>query len=337
MQTVSEAHKELYHYTTAAGLDGILRSQQLWATHVGYVNDAEEHVGFFLRRLPRLLETPAREAVSELRKTPSGRRAVENYPGGEEKFIADLQHDISDAARRVTLDMSEPYVTAFCSSNAHVTPTDGLLSQWRAYGPDGGYAVIFDSARLERMIEREAATFDYQFASFSDCDYDFPPGTGRPPHPERDDWERTIQAATKQLILRESRDAVAALHQPIAQLAARYKHHGFSEEHEVRIVAMPVSDALYKLSLELIAKGQKTPTEPRRPRKPIKFVERRGVLVPYIELLGEATTGMKLPISRILVGPHPDRQSRASSVRRLVKQYGLDIKVEVSETPYRGR
>ena len=36
IEMVSEAHKEIYHYTTALGLDGILRSQQLWATHTAY-------------------------------------------------------------------------------------------------------------------------------------------------------------------------------------------------------------------------------------------------------------------------------------------------------------
>jgi hypothetical protein len=32
----------LYHYTTAAGCEGILRSNQLWATNPRYLNDSSE-------------------------------------------------------------------------------------------------------------------------------------------------------------------------------------------------------------------------------------------------------------------------------------------------------
>lgn len=78
---VSDEHSELYHYTTGAGLEGILRSQVLWATHIAYLNDAEEHTGFFVRRLPQLLAQPAREAVEELLKTDAGKAAIEAVGG----------------------------------------------------------------------------------------------------------------------------------------------------------------------------------------------------------------------------------------------------------------
>jgi hypothetical protein len=39
---VSEQYPTLFHYTTESGLYGILRSQQLWATHYAYMNDSEE-------------------------------------------------------------------------------------------------------------------------------------------------------------------------------------------------------------------------------------------------------------------------------------------------------
>jgi hypothetical protein len=33
---------DLYHYTTAAGLHGILESNTLWGTHAAYLNDSQE-------------------------------------------------------------------------------------------------------------------------------------------------------------------------------------------------------------------------------------------------------------------------------------------------------
>lgn len=36
------APRDVWHYTTAAGLSGILRSQTLWATETAFLNDASE-------------------------------------------------------------------------------------------------------------------------------------------------------------------------------------------------------------------------------------------------------------------------------------------------------
>ncbi|MFO1205708.1 MAG: hypothetical protein U1E63_08295 [Burkholderiales bacterium] len=66
-KSLVEAHPYLYHYTTAEGLKGIVESQQLWATNIAYLNDAEEHIGFFDRRLTHLLDQPIRDAATETR------------------------------------------------------------------------------------------------------------------------------------------------------------------------------------------------------------------------------------------------------------------------------
>ena len=42
--TVFEEYPSLFHYTTSAGLDGILTSQTLWCTHYKYLNDSQEGV-----------------------------------------------------------------------------------------------------------------------------------------------------------------------------------------------------------------------------------------------------------------------------------------------------
>ena len=41
---MSERPKSLFHYTTAAGLLGILRESVLWATEARFLNDAQEAV-----------------------------------------------------------------------------------------------------------------------------------------------------------------------------------------------------------------------------------------------------------------------------------------------------
>ena len=42
MEKVSEVYKNLYHYTSWAGLQGILASQSMWASNIRYLNDQSE-------------------------------------------------------------------------------------------------------------------------------------------------------------------------------------------------------------------------------------------------------------------------------------------------------
>ncbi len=336
MKPVSEEHEELYHYTTAIGLEGILRTQQLWATHMSYLNDAEEHTGFFVHRLPKLLEIPCSEAVAELMKTSGGRKAITSKEvGGPKRAVEDFKKQMAEYARQVTLDLNEPYVLSFCSGNAHGTPNDGLLSQWRGYGTDGGYAVVFETAKLSvALTDYEVPAFDYQFGNFSDVDYVSAEGLVVTEHWERRAWESSIQKRIKEFLMSPSRDKLD-LHTEISALSCRYKHPGFSEEKEVRVVVMPSNDKVRAVSLKLAEKKGGTVN----PRKPVKYRERGGLLIPYVGLFGESLCGPagKLPIRRILVGPHVDREKRAAAVRSILKQYGMSIPVEVSGIPYLGR
>src|SRR5262249_828164 len=50
--------KPLYHYTTQAGLMGIIKDRQIWATHTQYLNDRREFlhaVDLVRREIKRLL------------------------------------------------------------------------------------------------------------------------------------------------------------------------------------------------------------------------------------------------------------------------------------------
>lgn len=335
-EKVSEAHEEIYHYTTAVGLESILRTQQLWATHLGYLNDAEEHTGFFVRRLPKLLDAPSRQAVGELMLTTEGRSAINSAEvGGPDQAIEDFKRQLVDLAKKATLNINEPYLVSFCSGNAQHTPDDGLLSQWRGYGTDGGYAIVFDTARLEEsLLKREGRAFEYQFASICDVDYDFPEDSGQSVHPECKEWEADIQHKFKRFILSSCAET-PHIHEQISALSSRYKHPGFSEEQEVRIVAIPIHDGVHEMAVKLAKRSGRT----LMPRKPIKFRERGGVLIPYLELFGGAINGAtgRLPIRRILVGPHVDRDKRAAALRSMVKQYGMSVPVKVSGIPYLGR
>lgn len=329
VKSVVEEHQRLYHYTTAIGLDGILKSQQLWATHISYLNDYEEHTGFFDRRLPLLLKEPVQSALTEIGNTISGRKII-NEEGGAEKVIANLIRDLSASIRTSSLSFNQPYVTSFCRELPGKASENGLLSQWRGYGPDGGYAIAFDTQRLDELLEGESRKFYYELIHWGDVDYFDDDQDIKDRHPETLEWEKTLQGAIEQFILTQRPEAFDPLHLVLSQLSCRHKHIGFSEESEVRIIAFPPN-------AELLAEARKKGDN--RPTNPIRFIPRRGLLVPYIALFGHnaGEEKIRLPITKIIVGPHPEKLKRQKAVELLLEQLEIPAKVDVSDIPYVGR
>jgi hypothetical protein len=57
--------------------------------------------------------------------------------------------------------------------------------------------------------------------------------------------------------------------------------------------------------------------------------------VPYVNLFeGITQPGNNLPIKRIIVGPHPDKERRKLAVEKLLKQNGINADVSMSAIPY---
>jgi hypothetical protein len=311
-RNTSEAYSELYHYTSATGLKGIVESQQLWATNVAYLNDAEEHTGFFDRRLPQLLEQAAREEMSHMSAGDLARI-------GEARMLEDVAA-LGRSIRRATLKWNDPFVVSLCGP----PPTDqgdGLLSQWRGYGPDGGYAVVFDAKVMDALFQEEIALFNYQYLVWGDIEY-YDGEDGAPRHPETEARETSLKQAVRNRFKTGALDE--GVYECITALSVLYKHRGFREEAEVRIVAMPVHPTL------VVA----TAGDEVRPEKPVAITLRDGALVPHLALFGN---GQRLPISSVIVGPHRDRERRKLAVEMLLKQHKVDAEVRMADIPYRGR
>jgi hypothetical protein len=120
---------DLWHYTDAEGLKGIIEKRELWFSHVAHLNDTSED----------LLAHKMIEAKIEAR--------VRTRTGVERQAL-ELLAEKSKEAR-----VLGRYVTCFCE--------DGdLLSQWRSYGADGGgYSVGFESGALEILAQTQDTTF----------------------------------------------------------------------------------------------------------------------------------------------------------------------------------
>jgi hypothetical protein len=325
-KSVSDAYPHLWHYTTGAGLTGIVTSQELWATNIFFLNDAEEFTGFFDRKLLHLLKNATSEGVAEMRKSAGGRDFLDSEGGMVNVEL--LPERLTEILRKVTLALPV-YVTSFCYTQPTIGSEDGLLSQWRGYGQDGGYAVVFDTKKLNELMGEEQRLFVYSYGHWGDVDYFKGESTDSVSYEETQEWEGAIRSAIVELIAkRDWNSAGQAFFNPILSLATRHKHHGFSEEREVRIACMPAGDDVLKAHKEQGLTGVK---------KPVYFTTRGGILVPHIALF-QRPSGEKaiLPITKIIIGPHPDKAKRKKSVELLLEQFKVDAQVTVSDIPYLG-
>jgi hypothetical protein len=141
----------IYHYTTTAGLLGILDSKTLWATDAEFLNDAQE-LRYGRDQLCVSLDDESRRLDSN--------PLIESV-NTEVRARADmLSHAASILRRgqnnqyRDLIEETGIFVTCFCE--------DGdLLSQWRSYAA-GGYALGFNpSVLLRRFSSLEGIQVDF--------------------------------------------------------------------------------------------------------------------------------------------------------------------------------
>lgn len=323
---LSEDKPFLYHYTTGSGLLGIVESQQIHATSIAYLNDNEEHIGYFNRRLPALLD----EAIADVLYSwpPVATAGVALSETEMKQKAAEFTETMRSRMLELSLEMDDPYVASF-SAPPRLDHEDGILSQWRAYGSDGGYAVIFETAGIERLLELEISAIHHQYLMIGDVEYYGSQGSDEPRLQETLEDEKQVKAALKQFMITGTPTELDPLYTSLVGLSVRHKHRGFREEAEIRIVALR--------SIPKVRELEETDGE-LRPQREIIFRSKVGILVPYIKLFGKKELGddARLPIKQIIVGPHPEKAKRRAAVERLLRENGIDAAVTESSIPYLG-
>lgn len=323
IESVTEAHKELFHYTTGVGLEGILTSRQLRATHAAFLNDAEEQVGFLKYRLPGLIRESAKSALEEICTDQTHRTRIDGE-GGIEVATDRIVRDLSRAVEETVIGHDVPFVTCFCSHkrDEDEVSSNGLLSQWRGYGVDGGYAIVFETSGIHALLKLEEDKFLTQ-GFMGDVDYYKGDNL-----PETIEDETAIKVACRKFLLTGDHKHLKDLPFPMSRRTMFRKHHGFAEEQEVRIVTLIQSERV----LEGLRKAGHD-----KPSKDIQFAARQGVLVPFVSLFGPSVGNPPLPVKRIIIGPHPDQKRRRKGLELLLRQLKLQADLVESNIPYLGR
>lgn len=325
---VSLEHDELFHYTNAAGLKGIIESQSLWATHARFLNDDSEIVGFG-PWLVTYLEPIVLEVYREAQEKYEVRTDYVERSGGLENVVRCDTQEIVEAMYRA--GAYEYYICSFCGHDDEKLKEHGMLNQWQGYGKDGGFAIVFDTKGIETLLETEGARFEYKIGHLGTVVYS----------DNTEEYERELGAsleaigdATRRyfryqnglesgLNEEDARKSLEETYEPFVYCITQWKHWGFSSENEIRAVFVPQAfDDVFRC---LVASSG-------RELKHEKEVKWGDGARPYVEAF--ECEDMALPIKRIIVGPHKDKEQRADALRILLR--GTGIEVTVSEIPFIG-
>ncbi len=324
MLKISEIYKNLYHYTTWDGLLGILQTQTMWATHCKFLNDYSELI-LMRDKLIEFTSPIVEKNYRDIIKEDVNAQATIDEGGGLNKIVQDDAEVVIDASYKAIGE--EFYILSFCGEdkNSYIN-NNGLLSQWRGYGVGGSIALVFNTNKLEEILKIEGETYSFGIGHlstviYSDDEVEFK----KELYEQVGDFTKYVQQIFDCMELgnKEPPDAMKAF-PAFVSCISRYKHHSFKEENEVRAVFL--ANAPYEEYL----RQSKDEGQALKPEKERKFRTKNGRLIPYIELFN--SNDIVLPIEKIIIGPHKEKELRASALRVMLRN--TNIKVTISDIPY---
>lgn len=307
----------LFHYTSADGLIGILQNKEIWGTAYYCSNDEAELAAGKGILTPEFLRATYKMVQDNdpLVQTFSSRGVdIPEYARGFEQRI--MAHAFSALCA---------YITCFCKPIGAEDFSHGLLSQWRAYGVDGGYALQFSRKKLLAAVENanKAQGLNYQL---HDVHYtvENPLKSEVLSHTDSflrayKDFLEEIGAPLNDLSSKRSvRNPIASLLggplESLLDYLAHTKNQHFSEERECRLSLIEAVSS----ELEVL---------------PMNYFNRGGLIVPY-KKTPRTTFPLLDCIEWIIIGPNPRMGARFKSVTQMVRTAGLAIKVRPSHIPF---
>jgi hypothetical protein len=310
----AEAREDaLFHYTTAAGLIGILSTNQIWSTAYYCANDESElDAGsgtispIFRGIAQKMVQERHKHAVTFANRGVDIRDYAENF---ERRIIAQ------------SLSLFCAFISCFCKAEDSEDFHHGRLSQWRGYGIDGGYALQFSRKKLLAQID--IVNSDNSFG------YDL-----------RDVYYKNENELKLRVI--EHRDAFAkAFHAYLDDLASLDFNKPSISNPLINLTGGPLErllDYLVHTKSPHFAEERECrlsrldPVAPNLASPKVEHFNRSGLLVPYTRTPADKFDILGC-IEWIIVGPSPRITARITSVNQMVRHLGLDIKVRPSHIP----
>jgi len=304
----------LFHYTTANGLMGILGAGEIWGTAYYCANDESELVTgkgvispLFRRTTEEMIKASDPRVLTFMRRGVDIRTYADHF----EQQIVSMAFSLLCA-----------YITCFCKPNSEEDFHHGLLSQWRGYGADGGYALHFSRKKLLAAIEIANKSDEWSY-ELQDVHYTLE-------NPKKAEVLRYSDAFVSAYLgylneLAEPIDFNKNMRSPIADLPGgpleafldylvHTKNKHFGEERECRLSR-----------IQTVAASADC--------QPVNYFNRGGLLVPYTKTPRSVFNILDC-VEWIIIGPGPRMGARFKSISHLVQQSGLEIKVRASHIPF---
>jgi hypothetical protein len=315
MPGFASADDLLYHYTSEAGLQGIIKSDRIWATDIRFLNDYTEFQRAFtdkyLEALIEAFRASMRKDIDRMAATViDGLLAKRNH--------ATILKIIEDPGA-----IHDTFVCSFTSSLHDGFDPGDRLSQWRGYSHSSqGFSLGFDRELLKKQIAIDKPLVK---ASVVECIYEdtgpdvrfFEEMGGNAALRFNDLWVsgeaipyRTVNPAATEDYNKANSYFLSALSKATAEFftnAARIKHNGFREEREWRIVVQASNEALIRKGVTKTRKGP--------------FGE-----TPYIEVPLDLAKPDSSPLRRVVVGPGDNKDEMKDWVRQLLEAHSLRVK-----------
>jgi len=194
-----------------------------------------------------------------------------------------------------------------------------LLSQWRGYGRNGRYALVFDTRQLDDLLALEWRAHFWTKLDIEKVVYFEGSETVEKEFP---DLLETANMSISRMLYKKSYSDIDYF-APFSRAATLLKHQGFREEREVRIVACPQSVRA------LADRGMRNDLLGWPPIKKVRLSDSNKKYVALFESLSAT-----LPIKRIIVGPGANQNEDFEIARSVVSDR---VPIRISETPFIGR
>ena len=137
----------LFHYTDGHGLLGILKDKAIWATDAMFLNDRNELLHFAPDLLDALLAR-----IQELRASAQEKAGV-SIETIDTPTLESAQFQLASSAQRTIERFKEsPLESRFHVHVACFCEGGDILSQWRGYASNKGYAIAVKPQSLQSMV-----------------------------------------------------------------------------------------------------------------------------------------------------------------------------------------
>jgi len=297
----------LSHYTTRHGLEGILETETLWATHFLELNDRSEFFYAWNALQRHALAYTLERIPEDIRPTPPM----------QETMKALFEEKIRENFASSGPGFGDLFVTSFAKAGSDDHVRRGIRTLWDIYTGYQGYCLQFSRQHIERILDLEMTKGSYASAGLVDVIYGV------------DVNSREFRSLSSQLgeqwlldVVRaypdsrivpdyENQWAPSYLTRKVMEFCASHKDPCFEDEREVRIFLWPAPHAEARVFTG-IAAPKKIRTAPNGK---------------HILVVGEFWKPGIIP-HRILIGPKANRD-----IDGALKKFEFPPEVALSDLP----